>query len=76
MKSGKYIVYEDGDCQVFDAIKDHDHVALHHRGTPVSAGFFRVSDEGETRAYGQSITLGLSSKDGDVEKVKVALSNL
>lgn len=83
-KNMKYIVTDCGSFAIFDEGQNHSDVALSLRGTPVGAGFIKVGgfqsktgEESKTEAmaicYGQSMTLGISSRPEDVEIINRAL---
>lgn len=68
-KSYKYVVFDDKTAIVFPRHEIHREQAAKVKKLPVSAGFVNVSEDG-VDCYGDSYTLGLSSKEGDNEIVK------
>lgn len=61
--SGKYIVFSDGTCKVFDQHQIH---AFMTGGMPVSsAGFFEIKPDGGVSCWGESTTLGVKSHPDD-----------
>ena len=75
MESGsKYIVFDDGlveSAVIFSRHFNHDNMAMAisnlggshlESPKPVSAGFVQVLDDGTIRAYGESISLRMTSR--------------
>lgn len=68
MKSGKYVIFEDDTAIVFPDYQVHATMARLKGGNKgvKSAGFFW--NDGGLRCYGESISIGVRSHDGD-EKI-------
>jgi len=61
----KYIVFEDNgleDIVIFSILQTHNVMAHRLRFRAISAGFIRISDDGEPVCYGKSESLRLDSR--------------
>lgn len=72
MTEGKYIIYADGDVQVFESTQIHLWKSEAHGGTAVRAGKF-YTDNGVLRTGGVSTTLDLRGEEEDAGAVSEAL---
>ena len=64
MKLKKYIIFSNDTGIIFPLSQSHCDVAMTIPHKPISAGFV-TQEEGKFQCYGQSITLGLKSRDCD-----------
>lgn len=74
MKEGKYIVFDNGECMVFDRTEIHAWMAKKVHSHPVSAGFFEIEPGGKVTPFGYSMTLDLRSKPSDAWLIKRELA--
>lgn len=75
MTEGKYIIYADGDVQVFGNTRVYLWEVESHGGTPVRAGRFHTSPDGILFTGGESTTLGIRGNAQDAEAVSEALKD-
>lgn len=73
----KYIVSQARDgtktAHVFSESTPHDIFASRHGLNPVSAGFCERISTGAWQAYGESLSLGIQSAEGDSELLEKLL---
>ena len=71
MSKMKYINFEKSGIIIFASHIPHVVIAQKFLNEkPISAGFFRVSDNGDIVCYGESIGLNLESDPDDTEIIK------
>lgn len=70
----KYILGEIG-FAIFDDGQTHEKMARMMSSKPKSAGFVTLDREGKFKCYGESISLGLKSEEGDSEKLNYNAEN-
>lgn len=80
MTEGKYVVTAAGKVKVFERSAIHAYQVCtcpqeDCEGRAVSAGFFEVKD-GVVRAYGESTSLGVRSREEDTALVEKELTRL
>jgi hypothetical protein len=63
----KYIMLKDKGIVMFSGLLNHNEVAQAFREKPLSAGFVSFDGSGGVNCYGESISLGIKSREEDGE---------
>lgn len=75
----KYITFEDGNFVIFSEGMVHADVATQMRKKPLSAGFVSITASSSkglfVHCYGQSLSLGIRSREQDNLKIEHACLN-
>ena len=71
MSTMKYVRFENAGIIIVESHIKHSEIkSPYYNDTAISAGFFNIQDAQDADLYGESVSLKLSSKEGDVKRLR------